>query len=81
MNSSSTTQFHRGKKRTVCVCIVLQMIVGLQDSLRNIEHKMTASFNKMEERLVSIEERMVTQSDLVSKKYLLLNTLELGYNF
>lgn len=57
-----------------CICflfIVLQMIVGIQDSLRAIEHKMTASFDKMEERLVSLEEKMVRQSDLVSKNYLL----------
>jgi len=45
-----------------CICflfIVLQMIVGIQDSLRAIEHKMTAHFDKMEERLVSLEEKMV----------------------
>lgn len=57
-----------------CICflfIVLQMIVGIQDSLRAIENKMTARFDKMEERLVSLEEKMATQSGLVSKNYLL----------
>lgn len=60
--------------------IVLQMIVGIQDSLRAIEHKMTARFDKMEERLVSLEEKMVTQSDLVSKNDLLqtFNVLKLS---
>lgn len=56
-----------------CICflfIVVQMIVGIQDSLRAIEHKMTTRFDKMEERLVSLEE-MVKKSDLVSKNYLL----------
>ena len=47
------------------------MIVGIEDSLRAIEHKMTARFDKMEDRLVSLEEKMVTQSNLVSKNYLL----------
>jgi len=66
-----------------CICflfIVLQMIVGIQDSLRAIEHKMTACFDKMEERLVSLEEKMVRQSDLVSKNYLLqtFNALKLS---
>lgn len=47
------------------------MIVGIQDSLRAIENKMTARFDKMEERLMSLEEKMATQSGLVSKNYLL----------
>jgi len=47
------------------------MIVGIQDSLQAIEHKITARFDKMEEHLVSLEEKMVRQSDLVSKNYLL----------
>ena len=51
--------------------IVLQMIVGIQDSLQAIEHKMMTRFDKMEECLVSLEEKMVTQSDLVSKNDLL----------
>ena len=56
------------------------MIVGIQDSLRAIEHKMTAHFDKMEERLVSLEEKMVWQSDLLSKNYLLptFNVLKLS---
>ena len=41
---------------------------------------MTARFDKMEERLVSLEEKMVTQSDLVSKNDLLqtFNALKLS---
>lgn len=55
----------------ISLFIVLQMIVGIQDSLRAIEHKMTARFDKMEERLVSSGKKMVRQSDLLSKNYLL----------
>lgn len=61
-----------------CICflfIVVQMIVGIQDSLRAIEHKMTTRFDKMEERLVSLEE-MVKKSDLVSKNYLLQTLMD-----
>lgn len=59
------------------------MIVGLQDSLRAIEQKMTSCFTKIEQRLDSLEERMITQSELVSKTSLLqvFNDLELGYTF
>ena len=59
------------------------MIVGLQDSLQAIEQKMTSCFTKIERRLDSLEERMITQSELVSKTSLLqvYNELELGYTF
>lgn len=44
---------------------------------------MTARFDKMEERLVYLEEKMVTQSDLVSKNDLLqtFNALKLSRIF
>ena len=59
------------------------MIVGLQDSLRAIELKMTSCFTKIEQRLDSLEERMITQSEMVSKTYLLqvFSELELRYAF
>ena len=59
------------------------MIVGLQDSLQAIEQKMTSCFTKIERHLDSLEERMITQSELVSKTSLLqvYNELELGYTF
>lgn len=43
------------------------MILGLQDSLRAIEQKMTSYFTKIEQRLDSLEQRMITQSELVSE--------------
>ena len=57
--------------------------MGLQDSLRAVEQKMTSCFTKIEQRLDSLEERMITQSELVSKTSLLqvFNELELGYTF